>query len=154
MTNETEQGAVSETHEAPAETPNVEPTPEVIPALEPEVEPAKENEAVAPFTPPVVDDTSKSTTDDLEPEEKQLLEKEFVENSAVAHFIVDAIEGNGALEKKDEGVTLRLKPIETSETTAFFKSFPPVLHIGVVHPEVAAKFKVGGRVSLILLNED
>lgn len=91
--------------------------------------------------------------EEKEPIKENLL-PEFLEHAAVANFIVDAIEGNGAQEKENEGCTLRLMPVETPETKAFFKSFPPVLHIGVVNPEVAAKFKVGGRVSLIILNED
>jgi hypothetical protein len=84
----------------------------------------------------------------------ELLEKEFVEQAAVANFEVLAIDSNGAHEESRVGYTLRLVPVETPETNKFFKSAPPELHISVVSKDVAEKFKVGGKISLILLNED
>lgn len=160
---------VQETHPATEPTQVLEGTegtqPEVNATLEPiipvpTVEATQPPETISPeaskteeqLPPPVV--TTAPPVEEITEDESQRIEAAVIDKSAVANFIVDAIEGNGAHEKSKEGCTLRLVPIETTETKAFFKSFPPVLHIGVVNPEVAAKFKVGGKVSLILLNEE
>lgn len=73
--------------------------------------------------------------------------------SATALFSVVSVDSNGAQDKEQDGFTLKLAAIDgCEENKVFFRSLP-VLHIGVVTPEVASKFEPGKTVTLKLILE-
>jgi hypothetical protein len=139
-TAEDQGGAANNTPEVttvPAPTPGT-PAGDALPA----------GDVAGSITPSVIpgeETTPKSKSPEIEEEEEEV-EEEFEGEGLIADFIVDEVAGNGAHEESKKGFTVVLKPLDTPANARAFKSMPPVLHIGVLVPEVAAQFKKGMKV--------